>query len=135
MYLWTKEMVNSIFIKNSNGLRYHLYTLKYYLSKRITIIVRDLPLIIIYPIEHPTPYKTLWKIRKNKTDKGPNSFTCVICLKSYVGQTGRTFEIRVKEHERSYINKRTDSTIVIFCIVALYNVSAPRYHCHMLIAN
>lgn len=61
---------------------------------------------------------------KDKTDKKSNSgvymLTCE-CNKVYVGQTGRTFEQRTCEHEKSYINKKTDSTFANHCLELNHN--------------
>lgn len=60
------------------------------------------------------------KNNKDKTDKksksGVYKLTCEDCKKVYIGQTGRSFETRIKEHERSYNAKKTDSTFSNHCL-------------------
>ena len=42
-------------------------------------------------------------------NKGVYQLTCQNCDKVYIGQTGRSFATRFKEHERDYHNKCTKS--------------------------
>lgn len=49
-------------------------------------------------------------------NSGVYKLTCETCNKVYIGQTGRTFETRMKEHERSYRDKTSDSTFSKHCL-------------------
>ena len=50
------------------------------------------------------------KSKTNITDQsGVYQLTCANCPKTYIGQTGRIFSKRIKEHYSSFINKKSDS--------------------------
>lgn len=50
------------------------------------------------------------KPRQNKDSKsGVYQLNCGSCSKTYIGQTGRSFETRILEHKRSFINSKIDS--------------------------
>ena len=52
----------------------------------------------------------LIKTQTNKLEKsGVYKLNCNDCPKTYIGQTGRCFRKRLKEHYSSYINKKLDS--------------------------
>lgn len=53
------------------------------------------------------------KNNKTKLDKNNKSgvykLTCKDCPKTYIGQSGRSFSKRIKEHQASFIKRKTDS--------------------------
>lgn len=56
------------------------------------------------------------KDQKSKFDQsGVYKLICSECDAFYIGQTGRSFAARYKEHLRSYTNKKMDSTFAAHC--------------------
>ena len=53
------------------------------------------------------------KNSKSKTDKNNKSgiyqLNCGTCPKTYIGQTGRSFKTRIKEHKNSFLNQKNNS--------------------------
>ena len=80
-------------------------------TKTITRIFKNINIKISYRTNNNI--QTLLHQRQIQTDKysasGIYKLTCPDCGKAYVGQTGRSFHKRYKEHNLSYRKNKTDS--------------------------
>jgi len=92
----------------------HYVSLTYFgaISESIEIILRKLNLSVAFK-----PYKKLSNCIFNNKDckntlnkSGVYKLNCKDCKGVYIGQTGRNFKTRFKEHLRSFKYKKTDST-------------------------
>ena len=69
----------------------------------------------VLKIAYRTNNKLSKYIKNNKTKSskqnksGVYKLTCGTCPKFYIGQTGRSFEKRIKEHKFGYIKNKTNS--------------------------
>ena len=50
---------------------------------------------------------------------------CAECLASYVGETGRTLECRIKEHKRSIVNEDTGNNIAVHHMSTKHQMNPP----------
>jgi hypothetical protein len=109
-----KCIYNSIFPINSPDIKPQFRSLTYFgpISEQIGNILSKLNFNISFKSQ--TKLSHLLFNNKDKLPKykkpGVYKLMCPECDSFYVGQTGRSFEIRFKEHLRSFKYKKTDST-------------------------
>ena len=55
-------------------------------------------------------------------NSGVYEISCSDCVATYIGQTGRNFNLRFKEHYKALINKKSNSNVAKHCLEMNYNI-------------
>lgn len=107
-----QRAVKMIFpIAKEPSTKYHVLTYFGNCSKKVSTYLNTLDLKVAFKTNNSLG--KLIKNNKSKTDNlkksGVYKLQCNDCPKTYIGQTGRCFNKRIKEHYSSFINGKSDS--------------------------